>query len=77
MIQGGAGQVVTVDIVNPSPPSNFAEDPPPSFGSGTRLLVRGAHRWDQRTTDDLLAWTCRFSRYYDQATAYNWRATRV
>lgn len=61
----------------PSPPSNFAEDPPPIFGSGTRLLVSGAHRWDRRTADYLLAWTCCFTRYYDQATAINWRPARV
>ena len=71
--KGGAGQIVSIDIVDPSP-AHAPEGPSPSFGIGTRLLVSGAHRWDEETPDDLLAWACGFTRYYDPTTADRWRA---
>lgn len=71
--KGGTGQTVTIDIGDPRGPVRASEGPP-SFGIGTRLLVSGEHRWDVGDPNDLLAWSCGFTRYYDTATAQNWRA---
>lgn len=71
--KGGTGQTVTIDISDPQGPVRSSEGPP-SFGIGTRLLVSGEHRWDVGDPNDLLAWSCGFTRYYDTDTAHSWGA---
>lgn len=71
--KGGAGQTVIIDIVDPKGPVRTSDDSP-SYSIGTRLLVSGEHRWDVGDPNDLLAWSCGFTRYYDTATAQSWRA---
>jgi hypothetical protein len=70
---GGSGKTVTIDM--PPPGGNVATgELPPAYEVGSRLLVSGAHRWNGATMDDAVAWGCGFTRYYDQATADEWRA---
>ena len=70
---GGSGQTVTIDIVDPKRGVRSSAASP-SYGIGTRLLVSGEHRWEVADPNDLLAWSCGFTRYYDTATATSWRA---
>lgn len=67
--RGGSGPTVTVDIAQP----RYAEDGPPSYAVGTRLLVSGQPRWGGAPLDDPIAWGCGFTRYYDPATESTWR----
>jgi hypothetical protein len=69
---GGSDKTVTVDMMPPDP-DGLAETPP-IYDVGTRLLVSGEPRWGGAPLTDPVAWGCGFTRYYDDATADNWRA---
>ncbi len=72
---GGSGTTVTIDM---APPADARSDEnseyAPGYALGDRLLVSGEHRWGGATMDDAIAWTCGFTRYYDEATADLWRS---
>lgn len=61
--RGGAGNQATVTMPSPW----IAEDAPPSYGIGTRLLASG-----DRDNGVYIGWSCGFSRYYDPKTAQHW-----
>jgi len=46
-----------------------------SFGVGTRLLVTGEPRFGGPPLQAPVAWSCGFTRDYDQSTAAAWRQT--
>lgn len=72
---GGTGETVTVDMFPPGPDQpDQASESAPSYGVGTRLLVSGEPRWGGEPLQDAIAWTCGFTRYYDETTAADWRA---
>lgn len=60
--------------MNPPHPDSTVDWSGPSYGLGTRLLVSGEPRWGGGALTDAMAWGCGFTRYYDKATADNWRA---
>ena len=67
--RGGTGDTVTVAI-----PVGASIDPgPPTFHVGTRLLVSGRGRNEGTPGQNVVAWGCGFTRYYDPATADSWR----
>jgi hypothetical protein len=68
--RGGSGPTVTVDIERPG----SGEDPAPAVEVGTRLLVSGEPRWGGAPLNDAIAWSCGFTRPYDNTTADTWRA---
>ncbi|GAB1644157.1 hypothetical protein [Krasilnikovia sp. MM14-A1259] len=65
---GGSGDRVTVTMMAPLRPGQHASEAGPSYGTGSRLLVSGD------TSPGLVARTCGYTRYYDQATGDAWRA---
>lgn len=68
---GGAGDTVTVDLPVPLVGSGIGgARRGPSYGPGTRLLVSGEVREQERLT----AAGCGFTRYHDVATAAAWAA---
>jgi hypothetical protein len=69
--RGGTGSTATVDI---SPPLT-GEDPQPSYGVGTRLLVTGEPRWGGAPLMNAIAFSCGFTRYYDEETSQQWQST--
>lgn len=71
--RGGTLSTVTIDM---EAPDITAEDPLPSYGIGTRLLVSGEPRWGGAPLDAAIAWSCGFTRYYDPGTAAAWAASR-
>ena len=70
--RGGSGSTTTILM---SPPARVAQDSAAetfeSYQAGTRLLVSGDR---QSATDGglLVAWSCGFTRYYDDGTAASW-----
>ena len=46
-----------------------------AFGTGSRLLISGEPRWGGAPLDAPIAWSCGFSRYYDEKTASTWQET--
>ena len=66
--KGGSGATRTIDLVPPNDP--FVDTP--AYGVGARLLVSGVYRRDGAITR-LEGWACGFTRYYDEATATQWR----
>ena len=78
--RGGSGDTVTVDLdpptagVSPSQQANTAEETPPAYQVGTRLLVSGEPRWDGPPLDAAIAWSCGFTRYYSPEVAAAWVA---
>ncbi|GEP32953.1 hypothetical protein NSZ01_07210 [Nocardioides szechwanensis] len=75
---GGSGTTVTIDMTPPGDSTrDESSESAPGYVLGDRLLVSGEHRWGGTTFDDAIAWTCGFTRYYDEETADSWRdATR-
>jgi hypothetical protein len=72
--RGGSGPTVSVDMNPPTELTGTVVDEwGPSYGVGTRLLVSGMPRWGGAPLDDAVAWTCGFTRYYDEADASTWR----
>ena len=73
---GGSGSTVTIDMLDPSRSISESIDgkAPPSYAVGTRLLVSGEPRWGGVPLADAIGWGCGFTRYYDAATADEWRA---
>ena len=70
---GGEEPTVTVDLPAPaSPGASTTSEGGPVYGIGSRLLVSGADRWDGAPLEPI-AWTCGFTRYYDEETAASWR----
>jgi hypothetical protein len=71
---GGTGPTVTIDM---DPPLAGAQYGPAeffhSYGIGSRLLVSGEPRWGGSPLNAPIAWSCGFTRYYDQQTAQSWR----
>ena len=63
---------VTVDLVAPQVHSSVE---PPDYGVGTRLLVAGEPRWGGDPLDAPVAWSCGFTRTWDEHTASAWRTT--
>lgn len=70
---GGQGAAVTVDLPAPTGGASSSSVDGPVYGLGSRLLVSGAARWDGAPLEDPIAWTCGFTRYYDEVTAASWR----
>jgi hypothetical protein len=74
---GGSGGTVTVDMWPPAEGPETTQVPDGEWGSpyavGTRLLVSGEPRWGGEPLGQAVAWTCGFTRYYDEATATQWR----
>jgi hypothetical protein len=70
--QGGQGDTVTVDF------QGVDEEPSETaLAAGTRLLVSGEPRWGGPALEAPIAWSCGFTRRYDEATAADRReATR-
>jgi hypothetical protein len=66
--RGGAGDSVRIGMESPD-----AEDGPPAYQVGTRLLVGGQPLFGKAPLDDPVAWGCGFTRYYDADTAQAWR----
>ena len=64
--QGGSGDEITVSLTDPLD-TRTTEDPHPSYGVGTRLLLAGS-----RQDTQLQAWSCGFTRYYTPETAAAW-----
>lgn len=64
---GGDGSTSTMSVTMPSPWT--AEDAPPAYGIGTRLLASG-----DRSDATTWGWACGFTRYYDEASALNWKS---
>lgn len=58
--EGGSAATVTVDLYGRP-------------AVGLRLLVSGEPRWGGAPLDRAVAWPCGFTRYYDPATATDWR----
>ena len=69
---GDGGSSVTIDMAPPSGGASSAEFPT-AYQIGTRLLVSGESRWGGDGLEDAIAWGCGFTRYYDAATAEDWR----
>jgi hypothetical protein len=67
--RGGSADTITVGL--PLPASE-ADGPPVDVG--TRLLVSGNTPGDAPADSTWRAWGCGYTRYYDEATADNWRA---
>lgn len=71
---GGRGDTVTVDMPPQSQVSDPSSEQGPIYGIGSRLLVSGESRWGGRSPLAApIAWTCGFTRYYDQDSATEWR----
>jgi hypothetical protein len=71
---GGTGPNVTVDMNTPVAGAQYGlEESFHSYGVGSRLLVTGEPRWGGSPLDAPVAWSCGFTRYYDQQTAESWR----
>jgi len=72
------GDVPTVTLAMPAPfqlrGGDTSSEAGPSYVVGTRLLVSGEPRWDGEPLRDAFAWTCGFTRYYDETTAARWQA---
>lgn len=72
--RGGGTGTITIDLDQPgSGRGEIGTEHGPAYGVGSRLLVSGEHRWGLATDDDLIGWTCGFTRYYDPQTAAAWR----
>lgn len=71
--RGGEGATVVVDMTAPLVPGEASTVSAPSYGLGTRLLVSGESRWGGGPLEEPIAWSCGFTRYYDAATAADWR----
>jgi len=70
---GGSGQSATIDMTPPVPTS-AGTDENMSYDVGARLLVSGEPRSASGVPAGDVAWSCGFTRYYDDATARAWRA---
>jgi hypothetical protein len=73
--RGGSGSTTTIEMSPPAPlaRSTTTDEIFDSYGVGTRLLVSGEPRWPGRASPEPIAWSCGFTRYYDDATAATWR----
>lgn len=71
---GHSGDTFTVDMLPPDQGSDASSEDGPAYAVGSRLLVSGEPRWGGRPDESPIAWTCGFTRYYDQETADQWRA---
>lgn len=70
---GGDGATVTVDLPPPATDGAPSSVDGPVYGPGSRLLVSGESRWNGAPLEEPVAWTCGFTRYFDEATAASWR----
>lgn len=70
--RGGQSARVPVKM-NPPDDITMEEIATPAYQVGTRLLVSGSVRPGGEFWDDAFAAGCGFTRYYDDATADNWR----
>lgn len=68
---GGDAQEVTVDLQGVNNESGAEWGLP--FEIGQRLLISGEPRWAGAPLDSPIAWSCGFSRFYDEQTASQWR----
>lgn len=68
--RGGPEPEVTVALPPPDVPTSAGG---PAYGTGTRLLVSGEPASGGAPLDEPLGWLCGFTRYYDAATAQQWR----
>jgi hypothetical protein len=71
---GRSGDTFTVDMLPPDQGSDGSSESGPAYAVGSRLLVSGEPRWGGQPDESPIAWTCGFTRYYDQETAEQWRA---
>jgi hypothetical protein len=67
--RGGEGTTVTVAMFPPDAVSSAGNT---TYSVGSRLLVSGERRGAPPRPDELVAWACGFTRWYDQATAAEW-----
>lgn len=73
--RGGDQSSVTVDLVPGPTQGTVTSVEGASFGVGTRLLVTGEPRFGGPPLQAPVAWSCGFTRDYDQPTAAAWRQT--
>lgn len=69
-IQGPA--VITIDM---TAPQRTSSEEVSDYGVGSRLLVSGEPRLGGEPLDDPVAWSCGFTRTWNESTALAWRAT--
>lgn len=72
--RAGAKPSITVTMTPPDGHGWMEDYAVPKYGVGTRLLVSGFSRARGAPLDDPVASGCSFTRYYDDATAAEWRA---
>ena len=70
---GSSDDTFTVDMPPPTQGSQASSENAPTYTAGSRLLVSGEPRWGGQPHESPIAWTCGFTRYYDQETAAQWR----
>jgi hypothetical protein len=70
---GGGDDTFTVDMLPPDQASEPSSEHGPAYALGSRLLVSGEPRWGGQPLESPIAWTCGFTRYYDQDAAAQWR----
>lgn len=71
---GRSRETFTVDMLPPGQGSDASSESGSAYTVGSRLLVSGEPRWGGQPDESAIAWTCGFTRYYDQETAAQWRA---
>jgi hypothetical protein len=67
--RGGQGTTVTLAMFSPDAVSSVGNT---TYAVGSRLLVSGERRGVEPGPDELVAWACGFTRWYDTATAAEW-----
>lgn len=72
--RGGSQSEVTVDMWAPSQYDDEEGEFGASYGIGSRLLVSGEPRWGGEPLDAAVAWSCGFTRYWDEDTDAEWDA---
>lgn len=72
---GGEGERVEVEMLLPAAGTGATVEPPP-VELGSRLLVSGELRAGGTSNEVRVAFGCGFTRYYDEATASQWRQLR-
>lgn len=71
--RGGSESSMTATMTPPDGGLLLEDMAPPVYRVGTRLLVSGGSPWGE-TLNDPFVKDCQFTRYYDDATAAEWRA---
>jgi hypothetical protein len=70
--RGGEGNTVTIAMFSPDIVSSAGST---TYSLGSQLLVSGERRGAEPRPDELIAWGCGFTRWYDPATEAEWATT--